>query len=97
MTGTPIDREVSTELARIRVSEEVIPFFDQILTVAEVEFRPLPDEIRMIIQSSADFVSIVPGAPSTWLHLEANEANIALVVYRAGDGSYRVLAPTPKE
>lgn len=74
MTETPIDREISNELARIRAREEVIPFLGEILTVAEVEFRPLPEEMRTIIQSSADFVSIAPGADSTWLNLEAEDA-----------------------
>ena len=73
MTETPIDREISTELARIRVREEVIPFLGEMLTVAEVEFRPLPDEMRAIIQSSPDFVSIVPGAGSTWLNIEGED------------------------
>lgn len=97
MTETPIDREFSAELARIRLGEDVVPFLDQILTVSEVEFRPLPDEMRAIIQSSNDFVSIVPGSPSTWLHIEGDGANIALVIYRAGDGSYRVLGPVPAD
>lgn len=76
--------------------EEFIPFLGRMLAVDEVSFRPLPDEMRSIIQGSPDYVSIIPGAPSTWLNLETPDAHAALVVYRAGNGSYHVLASTPE-
>jgi hypothetical protein len=89
---SPIERELGAELQRIQTREEFIPFLGQLLAVDEVEFRPLPDDMRLIIQSSPDYVSIVPGQQSTWLNVETDDDHAALVVYRAGDGSFHVLA-----
>ncbi len=77
--------------------EEFIPFLGRMLAVDEVSFRPLPDEMRSIIQDSPDYVSIIPGAPSTWLNLETEDDHAALVIYRAGNGSYHVLAESSRK
>jgi hypothetical protein len=90
---TPLERDVAAELSRIRASEDLVPFLGRLLAASEVAFVPLPDEMRAIIQSSPDFVSISPGARATWLQLETDGAHAALVVYRAGDGSYHLLSP----
>jgi len=91
--ASPIEREVSAELKRIRAREEIIPFLGQLLSAEEAIFRPLPAEMRQIIEGSSDFSALRPGSPSTWLQLEGDDAHGAVVVYRAHNGCYYILSP----
>ncbi len=93
MTLSPIESEIAAELSRIQRGEDMIPFLARLIPVEQASFRPLPDDMLEIIRTSTDFRSICPGEVSTWLQLETDDDAAAIVIYRAGDGSYHILAP----
>lgn len=79
--------------ARVREQYEVVPFLLGTFPVDELEFRPLPPDMRSIIEASPDFVEPEPGRP-TMLLLESEELSGGLVVLTTpGDGAMLLLAP----
>ena len=86
--------ELEEVLASLKKREDIVPYMDRLMSVAEIDLRPLPGEMLEVIKQSPDFRALVAGQHPTLLQIESEQQHLELLVYRArADGSYHVAAP----
>ena len=93
--GTGRNRTGPPLLARLRSTQDMLPFLDRQISAREAVFRPLPDDLADLIAASPDFVPPGPGGEPVWLQLaaEGDRAAEFVVVRPATDGELWVIAP----
>jgi hypothetical protein len=82
--------------AQLREGHDVLPFMTSLHAAHSLSFRPLPDEMRAVLEGSADYQAPAPGTGPVWLQIAGEDEGAELIVYRSlGDGRLYVMAPNP--
>lgn len=91
-----IDDELARITADLRGGHDVLPFMAGLHGAQSLSLRPLPEEMRQVLESSDDYQSPAPGAGPVWLQITGPDDGAELIVYRSiGDGRLYVMAPDP--
>jgi hypothetical protein len=91
-----IDDELAGITADLRRGHDVLPFMAGLHAAQSLSLRPLPDEMRQVLESSDDYQSPAPGAGPVWFQIAGPDDGAELIVYRSiGDGRLYVMAPNP--
>ena len=91
---------IDDELARItdglRTGHDVLPFMAGLHVAQTLSLRPLPEEMRKMLESSDDYQAPAPGAGPVWLQIAGPDDAAELIIYRAiEDNRLYVMAPNP--
>lgn len=95
------DTEYRTEIAAVtadlRRHHDVMLFMNRQHSTADMELRPLPADMLAILRSTPDYSAVEAGGRPVWFQIESEEASAELVVYRATDGIFYVMAPISRQ
>jgi hypothetical protein len=68
--------------AKLRNEHDVLPFMTGLYAAKLLAFRPLPNEMRVVLEGSADYQSPAPGTGPIWLQIAVQNEAAELIVYR---------------
>ena len=88
-----IETEIMAVTADLRRQHDVMSFMNRQHSTAHMELKPLPADMLAILQSTPDYSFVEVGGRPVWFQIESEEASAELVVYRASDGNFHVMAP----
>jgi hypothetical protein len=89
-----LEAELNGILLSLRRRQDIVPFMDRLISISEIDLRPLPVEMYEVIRQSPDFRELIAGQPPTILQIEAEQGHLELLIYRAvADDSYHIAAP----
>lgn len=90
-----LERELGDVLTNIRRGHDVVPFMERMLSASDIRLTIMPDDMMHLLEGSADFRPLVPGAAPTWFQVSAEGDHAAeLVIYRTrADVRYYIIAP----
>ena len=88
-----IETEIAAVTADLRRQHDVMAFMSSQHSTAHMELRPLPADMLAILRSTPDYSDVKAGSRPVWFQIESEEVSAELVVYRASDGDFYVMAP----
>lgn len=88
-----VETEIAAVTADLRRQHDVMSFMNRQHSTAHMELRPLPADMLAILQSTPDYSAMQAGGRPVWFQIESEEASAELVIYRASDGNFHVMAP----
>jgi len=96
-TMSTLDTELDARLSELARNHDVAPFMAAWFSMAEMQFRPLPEEMLEILAQSGDYRDLGPGVSPTWLQIASGDEALELILYRAdANGLLYVLAPADR-
>jgi len=91
-----IDEELAGITARLKGEHDMLPFMKGLHAAPSLSLRPLPDEMRQVLEQSEDYHSPAPGEGPVWFQIAGPDDGAELIVYRSiEDGRLYVMAPNP--
>lgn len=86
--------ELTLIFNRLSREHDMLPFMTGLHPVGTLGFRPLPHEMRVLLEATPDYQSPAPGQGPVWLMIASADDSAELVVYRTRDTcTLYVIAP----
>jgi len=86
--------ELGGLMARLRSGHDVLPFMTSHYPVADMQLRPMPDDMQALLEAAPDYQTVDPGRGPVWLQIASDNDAAELVVYRTrASGNLYVVAP----
>ncbi|MEG3166442.1 hypothetical protein U1701_17820 [Sphingomonas sp. PB2P19] len=86
--------ELTSVMARLRSGHDVLPFMTSHYPVADMQPRPMPDDMQALLEAAPDYQAVHPGLGPVWLQIASGNDAAELVVYRTrASGNLYVMAP----
>lgn len=86
--------ELTDIMARLRSGHDVLPFMTSHYPVADMQPRPMPDDMQALLEAAPDYQAVDPGRGPVWLQIASGNDAAELVVYRTrASGNLYVVAP----
>lgn len=86
--------ELAGIMARLRSGHDVLPFMTSHYPVADMQPRPMPDDMQVLLEAAPDYQAVDSGRGPVWLQIASDNDAAELVVYRTrASGNLYVMAP----
>lgn len=75
-------QELTGIMARLRSGHDVLPFMTSHYPVADMQPRPMPDDMQALLEAAPDYQAVDPGRGPVWLQIASGNDAAELVLYR---------------
>lgn len=88
------DAELAVIIDRLRSGYDMLPFMTALYPAGGMRLRPMPAEMRALLEAAPDYRPLDPGGGPVWIQIASDNDAAELVVCRSrGTGALYVVVP----